>query len=110
MSNGTGGQRPGGGGGGQRGSYKRSDRPGGGRGGPRRTFRPRKVCRYCKSKEIKIDYKDAKALRPFISERGKIVPRRISGNCAKHQRKVCTAIKRARNIALIPFTTISMWS
>ena len=109
MSNGQGRKPSGGTGGGQRGSYRRPERPGG-RGGPRRSFRAKKVCRYCKNKDIKIDYKDAKALRPFISERGKIVPRRISGNCAKHQRQVCTAIKRARNIALIPFTTISMWS
>ena len=112
MSNGYG-QRSGGssggssGGGGQRGSYRRPERPGGGQ---RRGFRGKKVCRYCKNKDIKIEYKEAKALRPFISERGKIVPRRISGNCAKHQREVCTAVKRARNIALIPFTTISMWS
>ncbi len=75
---------------------------------PRRTFHRKKVCRYCKEKGLTIDYKDVKALRPYISERGKIVPRRISGTCAKHQRMVCTAIKRARNIALIPFTTISM--
>jgi small subunit ribosomal protein S18 len=51
-----------------------------------------------------IDYKDAQALRYFITERGKIVPRRISGACAKHQRQLCVAIKRARNIALMPFT------
>jgi len=52
-----------------------------------------------------IDYKDAKALRPYITEKGRIVPRRISGTCAKHQRMVCNAIKRARNLAIIPFTT-----
>jgi len=75
---------------------------------PRRTFHRKKACRFCKEKGLTIDYKDVKALRPYISERGKIVPRRISGTCAKHQRMVCVAIKRARNIALIPFTTISM--
>lgn len=76
--------------------------------GPRRIYRARKVCRYCKNSDIKIDYKDAKALRPFITERGKIVPRRISGNCASHQREVCTAIKRARNVAILPFTAASV--
>jgi len=79
-------------------------RRGGGR--PRR-FR-RKVCRFCQDPELTIDYKDAKALRPFITERGKIVPRRISGTCAKHQRELATAIKRARVLAIIPFSTISM--
>ena len=56
---------------------------------------------------MKIDYKDTKMLTHFITERGKILPRRISGNCAKHQRELTTAIKRARNIALLPFTVIS---
>lgn len=69
------------------------------RGGSRR----RRVCRFCIDKTIKIDYKDPQGIRYFITERGKIVPRRISGNCAKHQRQVCLAIKRARNIALMPF-------
>jgi small subunit ribosomal protein S18 len=72
----------------------------GGGGGSRR----RRVCRFCADKTLFIDYKDAQALRYFITERGKIVPRRISGACAKHQRLLCTAIKRARNIALMPFT------
>ena len=62
------------------------------------------VCRYCTARALVIDYKDAQALKYFISERGKIVPRRISGNCARHQRKVQLAVKRARNIALLPFT------
>lgn len=70
---------------------------------PRRRFSRRKGCRFCIDK-TKIDYKDTKSLRYFVSERGKIVPRRISGNCAEHQRKVTEAIKRARNIALLPFT------
>ena len=64
----------------------------------------RKVCAFCVDKVENIDYKDAAKLRRFITERGKILPRRISGNCAKHQRQVTIAIKRARNIALLPFT------
>jgi small subunit ribosomal protein S18 len=71
----------------------------------RRTFARRKVCRFCADSTMKIDYKDYQTLRLFTSERGKIIPRRISGNCARHQRKVTRAIKRARNIALLPFTT-----
>jgi small subunit ribosomal protein S18 len=67
--------------------------------------RPRKkVCSFCVDKVEKIDYKDVAKLRRFVTERGKILPRRISGNCAKHQRQVTIAIKRARNIALLPFT------
>ena len=64
----------------------------------------RKVCSFCVDKVAHIDYKDAAKLRRFTTERGKILPRRISGNCAKHQRQVTLAIKRARNIALLPFT------
>ena len=64
----------------------------------------RKVCAFCVDKVEQIDYKDAAKLRRFTTERGKILPRRISGNCAKHQRQVTVAIKRARNIALLPFT------
>lgn len=68
--------------------------------------RPRKkVCSFCVDKVETIDYKDVAKLRRFVTERGKILPRRISGNCAKHQRQVTVAIKRARNIALLPFTT-----
>lgn len=70
----------------------------------RRGTRRRRVCRFCVDKELKIDYKDPQGIRYFITERGKIVPRRISGNCARHQREVCVAVKRARNIALMPFT------
>jgi small subunit ribosomal protein S18 len=72
--------------------------------GPRR-FRRRKICRFCAEKDLKIDYKDAKILRFFASERGKIIPRRISGACAKHQRALTQAIKRARHLALMPYTT-----
>jgi small subunit ribosomal protein S18 len=63
----------------------------------------RKVCNFCAEKVEGIDYKDATRLRKYISERGKILPRRISGNCAKHQRGLTTAVKRARTIALLPF-------
>ena len=63
----------------------------------------RKVCMFCADKVEYIDYKDTAKLRRYVSERGKIVPRRISGNCAKHQRQLTTAIKRARIIALLPF-------
>ena len=70
-----------------------------------RSRRPRKkVCSFCVDKVEHIDYKDAGKLRRFITERGKILPRRISGNSAKHQRQVTLSIKRARNIALLPFT------
>lgn len=64
----------------------------------------RKVCSLCVNKVEEIDYKDVAKLRRYITERGKILPRRISGNCAKHQRQMTTAIKRARNVALLPFT------
>lgn len=63
----------------------------------------RKSCRFCADKVVSIDYKDSNRLRNFVTERGKIVPRRISGNCARHQRMLTSAIKRARNIALLPF-------
>lgn len=65
----------------------------------------RKMCRFCADKKLSIDYKDAKLLQPFLSERGRIIPRRITGNCAGHQREVTSAIKRARILAFIPFTT-----
>ncbi|HHW31342.1 MAG TPA: 30S ribosomal protein S18 [Clostridiaceae bacterium] len=64
----------------------------------------KKVCAFCMEKATEIDYKDVAKLRKYISERGKILPRRTSGNCAKHQRQLTTAIKRARHIALLPFT------
>src|SRR6476661_2951216 len=68
-------------------------------------FRRRKVCKFCADKIDDINYKDVKLLGPFVPERGKILPRRISGTCAMHQRKLQTAIKRARQIALIPYVT-----
>ena len=78
----------------------------GAQGGQRRSlFRRRKVCKFCADKIDDINYKDVKLIGPFVPERGKILPRRISGTCAKHQRKLQTAIKRARQIALIPYVT-----
>ena len=68
-------------------------------------FRRRKVCKFCSEKIDDINYKDVKLLGPFVPERGKILPRRISGTCATHQRKLQTAIKRARQLALIPYVT-----
>src|SRR3954447_25523684 len=101
---GFGGKGKGGGGGGRedrgdRGARGGDDMERGGRG-----FGRRKVCRYCADKNLKVDYKNAGDLKYFITERGKIVPRRISGNCALHQREVATAIKRGRNVALLPYT------
>ena len=72
--------------------------------GGMRNRRPKKrVCAFCEAKAAGIDYKDVAQLRKFISERGKILPRRISGTCAKHQRELTTAIKLARHVALLPF-------
>jgi len=65
----------------------------------------KKVCSFCAEKIDYIDYKDVARLRKFITERAKILPRRITGNCARHQRQLTVAIKRARNMALLPFTT-----
>jgi small subunit ribosomal protein S18 len=84
-------------------------RPGEGRGGMRR--RPggrRKVCRFCADKSLKVDFKDVRTLQSFITEGGKIVPSRTSGNCAKHQRQLAVAIKRARVLALLPFSTLGV--
>ncbi len=72
---------------------------------PRKRIFPRqKVCRFCTDKKLIIDYKEVRTLRNFVTERGKIIPRRIYGNCAKHQRKLTEAIKRARQIALMSYT------
>ena len=62
-----------------------------------------KVCRFCEDKALKVDYKDERMLRRFVTERGKVIPRRMSGTCARHQRSIVTAIKRARNIAILPY-------
>ena len=83
-------------------AFQKSDKPA----RPRRAggFRSRrKVCVFCSEKAKPIDYKDVATLRKYISERGKILPRRITGNCAKHQRALTVAIKRARHIALMPY-------
>lgn len=69
----------------------------------KKTFQKHKICRFCADGTLAIDYKDYGMLRFFVSERGKIIPRRISGNCARHQRRITNAVKRARNVALIPF-------
>ncbi|MBF0497263.1 MAG: 30S ribosomal protein S18 [Deltaproteobacteria bacterium] len=71
----------------------------------RRMYPRRKICRFCADKSLMIDYKDVRTLKYFTTERGKIIPRRISGNCAKHQRVLNTGIKRARNIALLPYAS-----
>ncbi len=70
----------------------------------KRRFRKKKVCQFCAEKSQGIDYKDTEKLRKFITERGKILPKRITGTCAVHQREVTTAIKRARIVALLPYT------
>ncbi|MBU0675369.1 MAG: 30S ribosomal protein S18 [Proteobacteria bacterium] len=72
--------------------------------GKKRTFSRKKSCRFCADSTLAIDYKEIRVLNNFITERGKIIPRRIYGNCAKHQRQVTEAIKRARHIALLPYT------
>jgi small subunit ribosomal protein S18 len=94
-----------GGGGGYDNDDDQDRRPmGGGRGGGRRMHR-RRVCRFCIDKVDLIDFKDVRLLLNYLPERGKILPRRISGSCATHQRMLAEAIKRARNIALLPYTT-----
>ena len=110
-----GGSRPGGFGGGfgrggdrDRGDRGDRDERGGDEGGGRRGFGRRKVCRFCADKNLKVDYKDQGQLKYFLTERGKIIPRRISGNCAKHQREVATAVKRARMLAILPYTVGQM--
>ncbi|HEX9445205.1 MAG TPA: 30S ribosomal protein S18 [Candidatus Binatia bacterium] len=91
---------------------ERSDEDkGGGRdresgGGRRRPMMRRKVCRFCADRQIRIDYKDVRLLTNFVTERGKITPSRITGTCARHQRLLTAAIKRARSVALLPFTTV----
>jgi len=80
----------------------REDEARNGRNGKGKTFFKKKVCRFCANKS-KIDYKEADVLRRFMTERGKILPRRITGTCAKHQRELTNAIKRARSICLLPF-------
>jgi len=94
------------GGGGPRGP-RPGGRPGGGPGGPReggrKFFRRKKVCKFCVEKIDGINYKDVRLLSGFVAESGKIVPRRLTGVCTPHQRRLTAAIKQARNIALLPF-------
>lgn len=94
------GPRPASGPGGRPGPGPRRGRFFGGREG-----RPRKVCRFCVERKDTIDYKDVNLVRNFVTERGKILPSRISGTCAKHQRRVRDSVKRARIMALLPFVT-----
>ena len=92
---------------GRGGGRGRGDKKGGDKEkGQRRTlFRRRKVCKFCADKIDDINYKDVKLLGPFVPERGKVLPRRISGTCAMHQRKLRTALMRARQLALIAYTS-----
>jgi small subunit ribosomal protein S18 len=100
-----GGQSSGGGDRPDRGGDRRPPRPGGpgGREGGRKFFRRKKVCKFCVEKIEGIDYKDYRTLGQFVAESGKIVPRRLTGVCTPHQRRLSAAIKQARNIALLPF-------
>jgi len=106
---GPGGGTSSGGGGGGRGSERpgggRRSGPGGGPGGRRQYFRRRKVCKFCEEKIDVIDYKDVRLVSQFVSDRGKILPRRLTGTCSPHQRLLTVAIKRARNLAFIPFAS-----
>jgi small subunit ribosomal protein S18 len=104
---GGGGYGGGGGGFGRGGDRGDRDDRGGEEGGGRRGFGRRKVCRFCADKALKVDYKDQGQLKYFLTERGKIIPRRISGNCAKHQREVAQAVKRARMLAILPYSVLS---
>ena len=100
------GPRPGGRPGGGPRSGQRPSGPGGGRdggGGGRKFFRRKTVCKFCTEKIDSINYKDVRLLSQFVAESGKIVPRRLTGVCTPHQRRVTEAIKQARNIALLPF-------
>ena len=96
---------PGGGGGGSHsgGGRPAGARPAGGPGGRGKFFRRKKVCKFCTEKIDAIPYRDVRLLQGFVAERGKIVPRRLTGVCTTHQRRLTRAIKQARNIALLPF-------
>jgi small subunit ribosomal protein S18 len=94
-----------GGPGGGPGGGPRGPRPGGGPGGRGKFFRRKKVCKFCTEKIDAIPYRDVRLLQGFVAERGKIVPRRLTGVCTTHQRRLTRAIKQARNIALLPFAT-----
>jgi small subunit ribosomal protein S18 len=94
-----------GGGGGGRPQGGPGGRPSGGPGGRGKFFRRKKVCKFCTEKIDAIPYRDVRLLQGFVAERGKIVPRRLTGVCTTHQRRLTRAIKQARNIALLPFAT-----
>ena len=94
-----------GGSGGPGGGGPRGPRPSGGPGGRGKFFRRKKVCKFCTEKIDAIPYRDVRLLQGFVAERGKIVPRRLTGVCTTHQRRLTRAIKQARNIALLPFAT-----
>jgi len=91
--------------GGPGGERRPGPRPGGGPGGRGKFFRRKKVCKFCTEKIDAIPYRDVRLLQGFVAERGKIVPRRLTGVCTTHQRRLTRAIKQARNIALLPFAT-----
>jgi small subunit ribosomal protein S18 len=76
------------------------------RGGRRGGFHRKKVCRFCSDQDYVLDYKDVRMMQSFVTEHGKIVPRRISGNCATHQRSLTTSVKRARNLALVGYVAM----
>ncbi|HEY0707998.1 MAG TPA: 30S ribosomal protein S18 [Polyangia bacterium] len=82
---------------------EKDDKDGDGK-GDRKSMGRRRGCKFCSDETIKIDYKDASLLKYFITDRGKLVPRRLSGNCAKHQRAIAVSVNRARMIALMPFS------
>src|ERR1700721_696776 len=106
-------ERSGGGGRPEHGGPPRGPRPAGGPGGPReggrKFFRRKKVCKFCVEKIEAVNYKDVRLLAQFVAESGKITPRRLTGVCTPHQRRLSRAIKQARNIALLPFAGRSSW-
>lgn len=87
-------------------SFKDSEKDSDDRSSKKTNFNRKKACRFCADSDYVLDYKDAKLMQSYISEHGKIVPRRISGNCSMHQRKITTAIKRARNLALVGYVSM----
>jgi small subunit ribosomal protein S18 len=84
------------------------DKDGDDRGGRRGGFSRKKVCRFCSDQDFVMDYKDIRMMQSFVTEHGKIVPRRISGNCATHQRALTSSVKRARNLALVGYVSMGI--
>lgn len=74
----------------------------------RRTYVRKKVCRFCTDKNLKIDFKDSKLLKNFVTDRGKIIPRRVTGNCAYHQRRIAKAVKLSRIVSIMPFQSVAI--